>query len=138
MLSCPEAHLSKLREIIIVHKQEYERQPSRPEYVQIQILFFLEREEEGLKSLKPGEKETELDTDTDVMIGYGYRHMDIHTHIHERGFPDGSNGRQFCLHCRESQVLFGLGRSPGKENGYYPIFRLKNPMDRVTLTGYCP
>ena len=84
-----------------------------------------------MKSLKPGEKETELDTDTDVNDIDMDIDIHIHTHIHERGFPDGSNGRQSACNAGIPGSIPGLGRSPGKENGYLLQYScLKNPMDR--------
>ena len=48
-----------------------------------------------------------------------------------QGFPGGSNGKESACNAGDLGSVPGLGRSPGKGNGY-PLhyFCLENPMDR--------
>ena len=50
-----------------------------------------------------------------------------------QGFPGGSNGKESACNAGDLGSVPGLGRSPGKGNGY-PLhyFCLENPMDRET------
>ena len=88
-----------------------------------------------MKRLKSSEKETEeLDTDTDIDDIDDidkHRHIHIHTHIHDRRFPDGSDDIESACNAGIPGCIPGLGRSPGKGNGYpLQCSCLKNPMDR--------
>ena len=49
----------------------------------------------------------------------------------DRGFPDSSDGKESACNAGDPLLIPGLGRSPGKRNGYsLRYFCLKNPMDR--------
>ena len=53
------------------------------------------------------------------------------TYIHDRGFPGGSDGEESAYNAGIPGSIPGLGRSPGKGNGYPLQYScLKNPMDR--------
>ena len=84
-----------------------------------------------MKRLKSSEKETEeLDTDIDDIDDID-KHRHIHTHIHDRRFPDGSDDIESACSAGIPGSIPGLGRSPGKGNGYpLQCSCLKNPMDR--------
>ena len=47
------------------------------------------------------------------------------------GFPGGSDGKESACNAGDLDLIHGLGRSPGKRNGYpLPDFYLENPMDK--------
>ena len=49
------------------------------------------------------------------------------------GFPDGSDGKESACNARELDLIPGLGRSTGEENGYPLQYScLENSMDRGT------
>ena len=35
------------------------------------------------------------------------------------GFPGGSDGKEFACNAEDIRLILGLGRSPGKGNGYH-------------------
>ena len=35
------------------------------------------------------------------------------------GFPSGSDGKEFACNAEDVRLILGLGRSPGKGNGYH-------------------
>ena len=50
-----------------------------------------------------------------------------------QGFPGGSNGKESACNVGDLGSIPGLGRSPGKGNGYPLHYScLENPMDRGT------
>ena len=56
-----------------------------------------------------------------------------------KGFPGGSDGKEYTCNARYLGLITELGRSPGKGNSYplqYP--GLENPMGRGGLAGYSP
>ena len=49
-----------------------------------------------------------------------------------RGFPGGSDGKEFACNAGDLGLIPGLGRPPGEGNGYLLQYScLENPMDRV-------
>ena len=55
-------------------------------------------------------------------------------------FPGGSDGKESACNVRDPGSIPGLGRSPGKGNGYPLQYSCpENPMDRErSLAGYSP
>ena len=52
------------------------------------------------------------------------------TLLFSQGFCDGSNSKEFALSVGDLGLIPGLGRSPGKGNGYpHQYYCLENPVD---------
>ena len=52
-------------------------------------------------------------------------------YVPSRGFPSGSEGKEFSCNAGDMGLIPGSGRSPGKENGYPLQYScLGNSMDR--------
>ena len=53
-----------------------------------------------------------------------------------RGFPGGSDGKEFACNAGDLGLIPGLGRPPGEGNGYLLQYScLENPMDCVQSMG---
>ena len=56
-----------------------------------------------------------------------------------RGFPGGSDGKEFACNAWDPGLIPGWGRSPGERNGYpFQYFCLENPQGHKRLAGYSP
>ena len=52
----------------------------------------------------------------------------------EKGFPDGSDGKESACNAEDLGLIPGSGRSPGEGNGNPLQYScLENPMDRGSL-----
>ena len=55
------------------------------------------------------------------------------------GLPGGSDSKESSCNAGDLGLIFGLGRSPGEENGNPLQYScLKNPMDRGALWATVP
>ena len=67
------------------------------------------------------------------MLIYGKNHHNVVV-ILQLGFPRGSAGKESACSVEDLGLIFGLGRSPGEENGYpLQCSCLENSMDREAL-----
>ena len=56
-----------------------------------------------------------------------------------KGFPGGSDGKEFAYSVGDLGLLLGLGRSPGEGNGNPLQYScLENPHGQRSLVGYNP
>ena len=80
---------------------------------------------DGLQSMRLQMSWTQLSNETAIFILYEYMH-DIFL-----GFPGGSDGKESACSVGDLSSIPGLGRSPGKGNGYPLQYScLENSMDR--------